>query len=279
DNSATTQELSAAMEETSASTDMINSNIGTMMEESEHISELSAEGSDLSDEVMDRATSLRVTTEDAMKKTRSMYESVRVKSDEAIENSKVVEKINELTNTIMSISSQTSLLALNASIEAARAGDAGRGFAVVATEIGSLADQTATSVQDIDKIVAEVNVAVQKMSDCLAETTEFLEKNVLSDYDEFQKVSEQYHSDADRFKESMLNIKDGIGVLSGNISTIATSVSDIGTAINESAKGVSDIAEKTTDIVGGTSTTMEKVTECGEIVDDLNGIVDLFVLE
>ena len=109
-------------------------------------------------------------------------------SEKAIEGSKAVEKINELTNTIMEISSQTGLLALNASIEAARAGEAGRGFAVVATEIGSLADQTSKAIADIGNIVKAVNEAVGNMTECLSETTGFLETTVLEDYKEFEQV-------------------------------------------------------------------------------------------
>ena len=69
------------------------------------------------------------------------------KADAAVEQSKAVQKINDLTNEIKEISSQTNLLALNANIEAARAGEAGRGFAVVASEIGSLASQTLSTVE------------------------------------------------------------------------------------------------------------------------------------
>ncbi len=278
DNSATTEELSAAMEETAASTDTINNNIVDMRDEAQNINAMADDGSKLSDEIMTRATDLRKTTEAAATKTRNIYESVRVKADEAIESSKAVEKINELTNTIMAISSQTSLLALNASIEAARAGEAGRGFAVVATEIGNLADQTSSAVADINGIVGEVNNAVSQMSDCLEETTSFLEQTVLSDYADFQKVSEQYRDDADTFKTSMENIKNGTSELTDSIGEVADSISAITTTVNESANGVSDIAGKTADIVNGMATTSEKVEGCMNNVDGLEEIVALFKL-
>ena len=163
-----------------------------------------------------------------------MYEDVKDKSDKAIEESKAVEKINELTGTIMSISSQTSLLALNASIEAARAGEAGKGFAVVATEIGNLANQTSQAVADINNIVQEVNVAVTNMSECLTETTVFLEETVLQEYNEFKDVSVQYHQDANVFKESMGGVKDAIDSLGQSVDLIVDSISGINETVHES---------------------------------------------
>ena len=243
DNSATTQELAAGMEETAASTETINGHIGSIKSGADEITKLAEEGTSASDEIMKRAQVLQDKTMAASEKTQKMYEDVKDKSDKAIEESKAVEKINELTGTIMSISSQTSLLALNASIEAARAGEAGKGFAVVATEIGSLASQTSQAVTDINSIVQEVNEAVGNMSECLTETTAFLEDTVLQEYNEFKDVSVQYHQDASVFKESMAGVKEAIDSLGQAVNFIVDSVSGINETIHESTIGVTDIAQ------------------------------------
>ncbi|MBP5385197.1 MAG: methyl-accepting chemotaxis protein [Lachnospiraceae bacterium] len=279
DNSATSEELAAGMQETAATTESIYANIGYMQTGAKDITALSESGDQLSVEIMDRAEALRRKTEEATRRTRATYDSVKVRSDNAIEDSKAVSKINELTESIMAISSQTSLLALNASIEAARAGEAGKGFAVVATEIGSLAQQTSKAVADINGIVGEVNSAVSNMAGCLEETGDFLEKTVLNDYQEFSEVSEQYSKDAQTFKESMNDVHVSILNLTESIGKISDAISGINSTVGESTVGVTDIATKTTDMVANTSHSTELVEETLDCVDQLKGVVDRFTME
>ena len=278
DNSATTEELAAGMEETAATTTTIVKNVENVQENARGIDKLADEGTKLSNEVSERASELAETTEKASKKTMDIYETVKVKSEDAINASHAVNKINELADAIMAISSQTGLLALNASIEAARAGEAGRGFAVVATEIGNLATQTSEAVKNIGSIVEEVNSAVVQMSECLTQTTSFLETNVLSDYQEFGKVSVQYREDADTFGNSMADIKASVGSLTADIEKIVKAIGGIDMTVTETSHGVVDIAERTTDMASETSESVNKVNECKDAVSDLNSIINKFSL-
>ena len=278
ENFHTTETLAASMEETSASTTLISENINQMQIQSKNIEESTIKGSDMSKEVKERAAKLRDATDNSTNNTRNIYQSVKKKADIAIEAADAVNKINELTNTVMEISSQTSLLALNASIEAARAGEAGRGFSVVASEISHLAEQTSDTVDDINKIVSEVNVAVSNMTDCLRESINFLETNVIDDYDSFAKVSVQYQEDADNFKETMDEIKNGIITLNGNISIVQQSISEISNTMNDAANGITDISGKTSEMVEEANQTSSKSGDCKEYVESLNNIVNKFTL-
>lgn len=278
DNSATTEELAASMQETSAMAETINNHMIHMQEQSQMINKEASDGNDLSEEVAGRAKALQATTQNAITHTKDMYENVKEKTEVAISRLEAVAKINELTEAIKEISDQTSLLSLNASIEAARAGEAGKGFAVVASEISNLAHRSLSSVNDINMIIEEVNSAVSNMSETMEETLAFLEKNVLADYDNFNQIGEQYLSDADVFKNSMMNISGEINELNSSIQEIASGISDIQRTVAEASEGVTNIAEKTSDTVTKASDNYHLAGDTKESVTILKQIVDKFTL-
>lgn len=278
DNSATAEELSASMQETASTTEVINLNIQQIGMSSGDITNKANDGTLISKSLIERAIQLKTSTSEATEKTKQIFETVKAQTDLAIEKSKAVDKINILTNTIKEIADQTSLLSLNASIEAARAGEAGRGFAVVASEIGSLADQSAHTVSNINEITNEVHQAVTNLTESLEKTLEFLEKNVLVDYQDFMEASEHYNQDAVIVNDAMSGINTQIKETNDSLIAISNSVSEINNMISEAANGVNDVAEKNTDIVVLTSQTQDMVKSNADNVINLKEIVDQFKL-
>lgn len=276
DNSATTQELAAGMQETAASATMIVNNINAIQANVTDIRDMSEKEQLASKEVMSRARQLSDNTAASSDKAMQIYESMKQQTEEAVEKSKVVAKINELTDNIRDISSQTNLLALNANIEAARAGEAGRGFAVVATEIGALANQTFQTVDGINEIVGEVNAAVDNMTECLQIIMSFLEETVVTDYSSFKAVGEKYEEDAQTFANCMQHIYSEISDLNEKIDNIAETIESVNDTITESSTGINLIAEKSGEAVTKTLSGYEHLHNSEENLKTLKSLIEKF---
>ena len=278
DNSATTQELAAGMQETLANTQHIVQNIAEVKQNSESIYQMALNGVEQSHQAYERAAAMEKTSTQSSKQANEIYEQMKDKADAAVEQSKAVQKINDLTNEIKEISSQTNLLALNANIEAARAGEAGRGFAVVASEIGSLASQTLSTVGNINSIVVEVNDAVSSLTQCITTIMDFLENTVVNDYAQFQKSGTEYRTDSDDFKNIMGQTKDSMQLLEKYIDEISTASDGINDMMSQSTSGISDIAEKSSQTQTSTAEGYNRLQECRESIEQLKKIVEQFHL-
>lgn len=279
DNSATTQQLAASTEEVNSMTQMMNTHMVNMKEQVSEISRETMESNKFSEEVAGRAQNMQNSTQVAIRQTKEMYEQIKERKEIALLGLAAVDKINELTNAIKEISDQTSLLSLNASIEAARAGEAGRGFAVVAQEISNLAQRSLETVSNINTIITEVNVAVKNITDSMTDTTDFLEKSVLVDYDNFNQIGAQYMNDADTFRKGMDNISEDIKVLDESMQQIARAVENIYRTIGETSVGVNDIADKTANVVNVTSDNYDLTSSTVDRINELREIVKRFSFE
>ncbi|OPX45508.1 methyl-accepting chemotaxis protein PctC [Ruminiclostridium hungatei] len=249
DSSATTQQLSAGMEETAASSQEITATTEEIDASVSAIAQRVKDGAEKSGQITVRANNLKIDSMEAAKQAKDIYEDVKIKMENAIEESNTITQISLLADTILSITSQTNLLALNAAIEAARAGEAGRGFAVVADEIRKLAEQSTSTASGIQEIVRNVYSSVGHMKENSEAILTFVDKNVLADYEKLIKVSEQYNSDAEYINNLMAEFELAAGHLDEAVSSISTAMNEVAATINESAKGVQDIAEKSADIV------------------------------
>lgn len=276
DNGQATHQMAGSMQDAAESTTSIVENISAVRAQSKDIAELAENGEKNSEEIQKRANEMEQQSNHSMEQTLDMYNTMKERSETAIEQAQAVSRINALAEDIKNISSQTNLLALNASIEAARAGEAGRGFSVVATEIGSLAADTMNTVDNITQMVVEVNQAVSGMSSCISEIMEYLEKTVLTDYQMFAGSGEKYHEDADYFINVMGEIRNGIAVLESNIDEISTATDMINNMTTSSADGIRNIADTSEQMQSSNENGMEKLQAVLRSVDDLNEIITKF---
>lgn len=240
--SAATEEISASMEESSASVEEVSSMASTVKEQADN-SVLKAEsGLTISSGIQERALKINEDSTSSKEAAENIFVNAKKQLEDAIMASKVVNNISQMAESISSIAEQTNLLALNAAIEAARAGDQGKGFAVVAEEVKKLAEESSTTVSKIQDQVGTVLEAVTELSASSQNLLNFIEKDVLRDYDNLIKISGEYKKDGDTVQILVENFVE----VSKNISS---SIDQINTALEEVALTVTDVARASSDIV------------------------------
>ena len=159
--SSTTQELAGGNDETAASAQEVNAMSGEIELAAKSMADHAQDGSARVEEIHTRASETKKRVTESRRETMAVQGEIRESLSKALENAKVVEQIGVMAESIMSITSQTNLLSLNASIEAARAGMAGKGFAVVADEIRELAAKSAEAVNQTAGLIDSSRKAVE----------------------------------------------------------------------------------------------------------------------
>lgn len=161
---ATSEQLAEGSNVLSARTDESMNNLGELSEWESVVAENVKKVENTSKALLDKSMENERLLNDLHAINGEVSETMRVTTDIAQKLSGAVEEIGVTLNLINDISSSTNLLALNASIEAARAGDAGKGFAVVATEVGNLAGSTQDTLKEVEAVIARVQRNVSEIT-------------------------------------------------------------------------------------------------------------------
>ncbi|MBE6025123.1 MAG: methyl-accepting chemotaxis protein, partial [Cellulosilyticum sp.] len=235
------EEMSANMEEISASLVQIVKGSKSVLRDSCSMNDKVKEGVILVKDIKENASELHKNTLESKKHTNTIMEEIRTRLDEALEESRHVEEINELTKEIINITNQTNLLSLNASIEASHAGEAGKGFTVVANEIRVLADSSAQTANNIQIISNMVTSAVKKLSKSAEDMLQFIDSKIITDYNQFAEVVGQYVKDADTVKCMLDDFGNSTNCINQIVENISTGINNISTAVDESTKGVAEV--------------------------------------
>lgn len=241
---ATTQQISAGSEETAASAQEMDASSNEIITAVESIAEKTQDGSNKANEISKRAKQLKESAQISREEALNIYSTSKNSLLHAIEQSKEVNKIYTLSRVILDIVSNTNLLSFNASIEAARAGEAGLGFAVVAEEIRKLAENSKDTIAEIQSVTSNVIESVENLAANSTKLLDFINNNVLKDYEALVHTSEQYDNDAYFVDNLVADLSSTAKELSVTMENMAKAINEVTVATNEGAEGTGHIAEK-----------------------------------
>jgi methyl-accepting chemotaxis protein len=244
-----TESLSAGMEETAATAQEISASSGEMKNMVNSIVKKASEGANIAQSIVKKAIGINAGTEGSKSETDKVYNNIKNELEVAIVGSKAVEEIHSLASSILHITSQTNLLALNAAIEAARAGEAGRGFAVVADEVRKLAEQSGATAADIQNVVKNVNASVKNLATSSTKMLGFMDEEVSLNYEIIIGTGKEYMDDAENFNKFMKEFDETAQHLNTSINGITIAIEQVTGTVSEGAEGVFSISDKSIDIV------------------------------
>ena len=274
--SATMEELSASMQEISATMQSIGQGSENVLVAAKDISREVEEAVKRVEDIVRRTDIISENSIHNREITENKVERIQRSLRESMEGSKEVERINGLTDEIMSIASQTNLLSLNASIEAARAGEAGRGFAVVADEIRILAENSSRTASGIQEISVSVMQAVQNMVDSADEILKYVTENIMADYDNFVSTTDNYKGDVDEIKEVLEVFEAKSRDLEEIVNAMTEGMSEINKTVEESVNSVAQTAGNAITLLEHIESIASEVEENRNIANSLNDEVNHF---
>ncbi|EPJ77324.1 methyl-accepting chemotaxis protein [Pseudomonas sp. CFII64] len=242
-----TDQVATAMNQMAASVQEVARNAQQASEAAVHADRQAREGDQVVGEAIDQIEQL---AQEVANSTQAMN-LLRKESD----------KIGGVLDVIKSVSQQTNLLALNAAIEAARAGEAGRGFAVVADEVRSLAQRTQQSTEEIEELIAALQNGTQQVATTLDNSRSLTDNSV--------QLSRRAGSALEQITRTVSTIQD----MNLQIATASEEQSTVAEQINRNVLSVRDVSEQT---AAASDETAASSVELARLGTHLQGLVAKF---
>lgn len=290
DLSSTTEEISSTMQVISEATGIIASGSKELSSISEEVGSSSLEIGETTanlakkaqdavisaNEIKKRALNVKQKAERSIIEGNNIYKEKSENILKSIEEGKIVEQVKTMADSIGRIAEQTNLLALNAAIEAARAGEQGKGFAVVADEVKKLAEQSGKAVLDIQDMVTQVQVAFNNLSTSGKEILDYIGINIKPSFELLMNTGIQYENDAEFINGMAKDIAYSSKEINEIVEQVNSAIENMSSTAEESASGSEEIMNSINDVTIAVNDVAKSAENQAELAQKLTEITKSF---